>query len=514
MLSFEHMVIRWRTTVIRASLAFTASLHFSFAAAHSDTLNTITTGREADEQEAMAYLNHLDSFIINAYYGDILSAGAMVRETDSICVEMPEDRAAQYKAGLLYLDQRSPFDLVSNNYVHSFIDLYIFRKRSLTETCMALSEYYFPIFEESLDKYDLPLEFKYLAIVESALNVKAKSRAGAAGLWQFMLRTGRHYDLEINSFIDQRYEVYAATDAACRYFSDLYSIYGNWELVIAAYNCGPGNVNKAIRRSGGKRNYWEIREFLPLETRGYVPAFIAVNYAMNYGEVHGLIPNLPDSLDLITDTIMAKAPLDIAHLSSYFCIDREKMEYLNPFLRRTSYPEDGRYYPLCMPIGSLNAYLVNREEFHSYCQRNVGAMVTESVVAAPVGTIPASSPVTHIVRRGEVLGSIANRYGCSVEGIREWNSLRSTTIYVGQRLTIHPTGNAAVQRPAVVADKEDREIKASTGDIYHVVKSGDTLWDIARMYEGATVSEIRKLNQGLNHRKLKPGDRIKVSSKS
>ena len=462
------------------------------------------------EQEAAYYLNHLDSFIINSYYKKVVElSNATLTENQEI--ESNDFPDSVYQQRLMALDNESPFDFSYNQYVAAFINLYVNKKRELTENCLGISEYYFPIFEEVLDKHDLPMEFKYLAVVESALNIKARSRAGAVGLWQFMYRTGKHYDLEINSYIDERYELYASTEAACRYFKTLYEIYGNWELVIAAYNCGPGNVNKAIRRSGGKTTYWEIRRYLPRETRGYVPAFVAVNYAMTYHEEHGLSAKFPDSLNLLTDTIKVEGHFDLTELSEYFCADMDQLIYLNPSFRLGKVPENGKQYTIRLPIGLMNAYLAYNEAYNSFVEIRKELPAEEKTVAV-VQSTPSGVRNIHVVQSGEVLGVIAEKYGVGVSQVKNWNNLYSSRIYEGQKLVLYLNKKIDTQvdaKPEVkVVAKDNPAYK------YHVIRPGDTLWDIAKLYDGLTVTELKRLNQGVNYKKLKPGDKLIVSANS
>lgn len=478
----------------------------------TDTNATVRAGSDIYEQEAGYYLNHLDSFVINTYYAGVLKMRSATSPVElNAPVEKPEGRDSIYRIGLAELDKQSPFNLAYNDYVRAFIDLYLYKKRDLTETCLGLADYYFPIFEEALDKHDLPIEFKYLAIVESALNVRARSRAGAAGLWQFMYRTGKYYDLRIDSYVDDRYEIYAATDAACRFFTDLYKVYENWELVIAAYNCGPGNVNKAIRRSGGKKDYWELRPYLPRETRGYVPAFIAVNYAMNYHQQYGLSPVIPDSLNLLTDTIAIKGPFDLYDISDYFCADLNQILYLNPSLKRAQVPEDNKKYTIRLPIGLVNAYLTYNDAFSAYLdhREEIKEEEEEEIRSAYVQR---GVQNVHVVRSGEVLGVIAEKYGCRVSQIKDWNNLYTSRIYEGQKLVLYL--DKKVEAQPVARPVEKVVPKDNPNYSYHVIRPGDTLWDIANMYDGLTVTELKRLNQGVNYKKLKPGDKLVVANKS
>ena len=244
--------------------------------------------------------------------------------------EIPEFNDSVYEKRIARLNRETPFELVYNKDVHRWIDLYAKSRRDLTSRMLGLAELYFPLFEEQLDKYDIPLEIKYLAIVESALNPSARSRAGAKGLWQFMYRTGKLYKLKVTSLVDERCDPYKSTVAACQHLSDLYDIYHDWSLVLAAYNSGAGNVNKAIRRSGNKKNYWLIQYRLPRETRGYVPAFIAVTYLMNYATEHNLYPVKPKVFNHEIDTVTVKQALSFEQISEMLSIPEDELKFLNP----------------------------------------------------------------------------------------------------------------------------------------------------------------------------------------
>jgi len=326
-----------------------------------------------------------------------------------------------------------------------------------------------------------------------------------------MYRTGKVYGLEVNSYIDERYDVYAATEAACLFFKDLYKIYGNWELVIAAYNCGPGNVNKAIRRSGGKRTYWEIRKYLPRETRGYVPAFIAVNYAMNYGEEFGLKARYPDTINLLTDTLKIASNLDFVDLSNYFCADLDEILFLNPSYKLGEIPKDGKSHTLILPIELMNAYLEHKEYFEDYIKNPIEAS-KEIEVKKKIHVAyykPKGIKNIHVVKSGEVLGVIADNYGVGLSQVKRWNNLYSSRIYEGQKLAIY-TGSK-IEKQLDATPKEKPIFKENPNYSYHEIKSGDTLWDIAKLYNGLTVTDLKNLNSGMDYRKLKPGDKIIVA---
>ena len=338
-----------------------------------------------------------------------------------------------YEARIQHLDTKTPIDLVYNPYVKQYINVYTKQRRQQMSRMMGLAAYYFPVFEEVLDQFNLPLELKYLALVESALNPKAKSWAGATGLWQFMYNTGKEYNLKVSSYVDERMDPYRATVAACEFFEKSYSVYGDWSLVLASYNSGGGNVNKAIRRSGGKRNYWQIRRFLPKETRSYVPAFIAVCYAMNYASDHKISPEKPRVLFHEVDTVEVKYQIDFEYLSSSLDISMNELAFLNPSYKINVIPKiKGRPYQLVLPIAKMGAFVENEQEIYAHFVE---------LDAQKRKNYPKYSEqderIIHRVKGGEYLGKIARRYGCSVKKIQQWNNLKNDNIRVGQRLILY-----------------------------------------------------------------------------
>lgn len=296
-----------------------------------------------------------------------------------------------------------------NNVVRSMIDVYIQKKTHQLEFMLGMSEYYFPIFEEQLAKNGLPLELKYLPVIESGLNPTAVSHMGAAGLWQFMVATGRAYGLEINSLVDERLDPIKSTIAATKYLKDLHGIYNDWNLAIAAYNCGPGNVNKAIKRANGERDFWKIYPYLPRETRGYVPIFIAANYAMEYAEDHNFCPsnvNMP----VLTDTIMVQKHIHFEQIASVLNVPVEKIRTLNPQYRRDIIPGDNKTYSLCLPLENATAFIDKREDILAYKAdeliNNRRNEVQVHAASAPGGS---GKLVYHKVKSGDTLGGIASR---------------------------------------------------------------------------------------------------------
>ena len=338
-----------------------------------------------------------------------------------------------YEARIQHLDTKTPIDLVYNPHVKQYINVYTKQRRQQMSRMMGLAAYYFPIFEEVLDQFNLPLELKYLALVESALNPKAKSWAGATGLWQFMYNTGKEYNLEVSSYVDERMDPFRATIAACEFFKKSYSVYGDWSLVLASYNSGRGNVNKAIRRAGGEKNYWQIRRFLPKETRSYVPAFIAVCYAMNYASDHKISSEKPRVLFREVDTIEVKHQIDFEYLSSSLDISLDELEFLNPAYKINVIPKvDGRTYHLVLPIDKMGVFVANEKEIYAHFIK----LDNEKRKNYPKYS-EQDERVVHRVKSGEYLGKIARRYGCSVKKIQQWNNLKNDNIRVGQRLVLY-----------------------------------------------------------------------------
>ena len=349
-----------------------------------------------------------------------------------------------------YIDRLSRMPTVMempyNEIVRKFIDMYTGRLRKQVAFMLSACNFYMPIFEEALDAYNLPLELKYLPIIESALNPSAVSRAGAGGLWQFMLATGKIYGLESNSLVDERRDPIKATWAAARYLKDMYDIYKDWNLVIAAYNCGPGTINKAIRRAGGKTDYWEIYNYLPKETRGYVPAFIAANYVMTYYCKHNICP-METTIPEATDTIQVTRNLHFEQISDLCGTNPEQLRSLNPQFKKNIIPGESKPQTLRLPINDISTFIDRQDTI--YAHRSNELFKNRRTVAVPdtrnsrkeKGTSKATAgtgDVTyHKIRNGENLGSIAKKYGVSVKQLQSWNGLRNTRISAGKSLKIY-----------------------------------------------------------------------------
>ena len=341
-----------------------------------------------------------------------------------------------YKARLQ--DLRCVIELPYNERVRAFILRYVKRSPKQVARMMRMSEYYFPIFEEYLTKYELPYELKYLPIIESALNPVARSYVGAAGLWQFMPATGKLFGLEINSLVDERMDPLKATDAACRFLKSMYAIYHDWNLVIAAYNCGSGNVNKAIRRAGGKRDFWSIYPYLPRETRNYVPIFIAANYAMNYGHEHGIC-KIPIEKAMITDTIRTNRRMHLQQVSENLNIPMDELRRLNPQYSRDILP-GGSTYTLCLPAEKVGPYIDMENAILAYKADSLihsrRAEIDMAKVTSITGAYRVNGVTYYTIKKGDTLGGIAKKFHCSVKQLKSWNNLSNDIIREGKKLKI------------------------------------------------------------------------------
>lgn len=409
-----------------------------------------------------------------------------------------------YAKRIRHLNTQTPLELTYNPIVRGFIDLYAVRKRKQVMRMLALGEYYFPIFEETLDRYNMPIELKYLAVVESALNPKARSRVGATGLWQFMHGTGKLMGLEINSYVDERSDPYKSTEAACLYMLRLYKMFGDWNLVLAAYNSGPGNVNKAIRRSGGKKNYWELRPYLPKETAGYVPAFIAVVYTMNYAKEHNLYTSVEVPFFGQTDTTLVHEQISFDQLNMWLGIDRDVIEFLNPSYKLGIIPTiEGKKYFLVLPTKQMGLFLDNEDSLYAYASAE---FKTATPAVAP--QVVSDERSVHRVKSGESLGSISKKYGVTVSQLMRWNGLKSNTIHPGQRLTIYQKGEG---KPTVASTTP----KATTenGISYYVVQKGDTLYSISQRFPGVSANNLSEWNN-ISNGHIQPGMKLVVQKGS
>ncbi|HBF88308.1 MAG TPA: lytic transglycosylase [Bacteroidales bacterium] len=334
-----------------------------------------------------------------------------------------------YEYRLAELSNKTPIDLSYNKYVKKYIDMYATQRRDQVSKMLGLAQLYFPIFEEKLDKYQLPLEIKYLAIVESALNPNARSKSGAVGLWQFLFNTSKMFDLDITSYIDERSDPYKSTEAACKYLEYLYRIFDDWQLALAAYNGGPGVVRNAISRSGGKTSFWEIRPYLPTETQGYVPAYIAATYIMNYNIEHNIFPEEPLLYFHEIDTVMVKHPIYFNQISAFTGVPIETIKFLNPTYKQNYIPSDTEPMALTLPNDKIDDFLKYEAEIY-------GLKMSKPIYNG-LENAENKSKIIHDVKKGEYFHKIAMHYRCTVEEIIEWNNLSSYNLNAGQRLIIY-----------------------------------------------------------------------------
>lgn len=410
------------------------------------------------------------------------------------------------KARLERLNQKTPFNISYNPSLESVIKSFLSRKRGLMEKMLTKSQFYFPLFEQELDNYNVPLEVKYLAIVESALDPKAKSRVGATGLWQFMYGTGKMYNLDVSSYVDERSDPINATIAAAKYLKKLHAIYDDWDLALAAYNSGPGNVNKAIRRSGGHKNFWNIRQHLPRETAGYVPAFLATMYVFEYAEEHGLRSKKTDRPYFETDTIHVKNLITFNQVSEMVGISVDELEVLNPAYKLNIIPKvEGKNYTLRLPTKHLGKFVTNEEAIYAHAKKQL-----ETIEKPLPQLITSNDKVRYKVKSGDYLGKIAERHGVGVSQIKRWNGLRSNNLRVGQRLTIYPRKpvTSAAKTKKTLAAKPVGKLPKDPSKI-HTVQSGDSLWTISRKYPGISIDNLKKWN-GLSGNNLKPGAKLRL----
>lgn len=341
-----------------------------------------------------------------------------------------------YKARLQALP--CVIELPYNERVRAFILRYVKRNPKQVARMMRMSEYYFPLFEETLGRYNLPYELENLPVIESALNPMARSHVGAAGLWQFMPGTAKLYGLEVNSLVDERMDPVKSTEAACRFLSSMYAIYHDWNLVIAAYNCGAGNVNKAIRRAGGKRDFWSIYPYLPRETRNYVPIFIAANYAMNYGQKHGIC-KAPIEKTMLTDTILTTRRMHLQQVSQNLDIDMNELRRLNPQYSRDILP-GGTAYALCLPAEKVGLFIDQEEAIIAYKAdsliNNRRAEIDLAKVTSINGAYRVNGVTYYTIKKGDTLSGIAKKFHCTVKQLKQWNNLTSDNIREGKKLKI------------------------------------------------------------------------------
>jgi membrane-bound lytic murein transglycosylase D len=457
---------------------------------------------------------------------------------------------ALLKERLAAMDAKSPFNIEYNQGLENIIKSFLKNRKKSFERLMGTSEYYFPLFEEALAKQNVPLEIKYLAIVESALNPKAVSKMGATGLWQFMYQTGKQYGLKIDSYVDERSDPLKASEAAAQYMTNMYKIFGDWDLVLASYNSGPGNVAKAIRRSGGQQNYWNIRKNLPKETQGYVPAFLATMYIYEYHKEHGIVPNRAAVKHFATDTIMIKKQMTFKQISDLLDVPVAQLQVLNPSYKLNVIPfyHDQNHY-LRLPQEKIAVFASNEAQIYAYTQYESDkrekpfqiekAMAVKDTANYTIQKIALPKTTYYKVRRGDNLSMIASKYDVDVADIKKWNKLKSNALAYGKSLKIvigadlttlkkEPktelvpsekiSSNERIVASEMKANKEEKtkkttqpETVVSNASALYVVQKGDNLGSIAKKYD-VTVAEIQEWNH-LSNDNVQLGASLQVAKK-
>lgn len=479
----------------------------------------------------------LDSMVNQWYVQTAFPVDSIINTlaADSLQKDLPD---SVYISRLQSLDSYIP--LPYNESVKKLINFYFNRRRGQVAIMMGLTNYYFPLFEEALARYDLPAELKYLPIIESALNPKIVSRAGASGLWQFMHGTGKMYGLEINSYIDERNDPIKATDAAARYLRDLYAIYGDWHIVIAAYNCGPGNINKAVRRSGGKQSYWEIYSKLPKETRGYIPIFIAANYVMNYAQEHNVFPVKP-TFKLTTDTIVVSSYLNFEQIAAILNMPVPEIRQLNPQYKRDIIPaKSDKPFVLKLPLDKISPFIDSQTRIFAYNRdkyfpNNQIVLIKDDRGSSRHFNIEGKKKIYYTVVQGDNPGAIAGRYKVSLNNLVDWNNIRHNKIKIGQQLAIYVTDKSTgtkgkttapnttlVQEPApakIIAGVQPLQSAIAVSSLngeytYYTVRRGDSLYTIAKQFAGVSDAEIKLLNNIKNAKSLVIGQILKIPIKA
>ncbi len=407
-----------------------------------------------------------------------------------------------------------------NDVVKNYIILYSERMTSRMGQVLGLSTYYFPIFEDILIRYDLPQELKYMAIIESMLNPVATSSAGARGIWQFMYQTGRSYGLEINSFVDERLDVEKAVDAAARYLRDAYKIFGDWALAISSYNCGAGNVSKAIRRADGKRDFWSIYPYLPKETRGYVPAFVGAMYAMTYYREYGIVPQNM-GMPAQTDTFEIRKNLHFEQITGVVGIPLETLQNLNPQYVHDIIPGNDHPYILKLPFNWTGPFLeTNRDSLYAFKADSLisGKVLQEQASGngkssgGKSGGSTQQQRISYKVKSGDYLGKIASKYGVTINQIKNWNNLKSNNIQIGQTLYIYKNGGPTISQgsgPSSSSGSGSSSTKKTSKTVIYTVKSGDSLYKIAKLYPGVSADNIKAAN-GLKSDAIRAGQKLTI----
>lgn len=520
---------------VKIIILFLSIIPFSFAA--QDTIRHDSLFRKRVLIEDDPVVSMLDSLASLKIFEDAEFPNANQYQNWSTYTDndVPVFSDSVYHARISHMNDQSPFEFVYNPEVKKFIELYAVRKRKLTARILGLSQIYFPLFEEQLDKYNMPLELKYLAVIESALNPTANSRAGAKGLWQFMFGTGKGYGLKVSSYVDDRFDPYKATIAACEHLSDLYDIYGSWSLALAAYNSGAGNVNKAIRRSGGVKDFWAVKKYLPRETASYVPAFIAASYVMTYASQHKIFPVDPGILYYEVDTVTVRSPLAFDQISEMLNIPMDEIEFLNPSFKHWFIPATPENpYKLRLRKKYIGNFINNESALYAF-ETKSGR--TQDSLQKMLFTNYRETEL-YTVKSGETAASVAKKFHMTVGDLKSLNSLKKNSLRPNKKIMVYTKSakdrgekgatstyvpspaprdtSAKVTSPVAhnvnTASKttEHAEHAETHANTVHVVIAGENLFIIATKYHCTTADLVQWNN--LPGEKIVVGQKLKVVS--
>jgi len=369
------------------------------------------------------------------WFSELENSNININNIDSnVIIDDSELTTDIFKERLAYLNSKTPFNVEYNEILEQIIKSYLKNKKEKYSKLLTKSAYYFPMIEEQLAKYDIPIEMKYLAVVESALNPTAKSRVGASGLWQFMYQTGKQFDLNVSSYVDERHDAQKATIAACKYLKSLYNTFNDWDLALAAYNSGPGNVSKAIRRAGGSKNYWNIRHHLPRETASYVPIFYATMYMFEFADVHNIKPTEQSLQYFEVDSLRVQKQISFDQITQAISIEKNVLKLLNPQYKLEIIPViQGRDYSLILPKSFIGNFVQNEDRIYAFAAADDAKREKQLPKYTEM-----NNRIRYKVKKGDFLGKIARKFGVSVAKIKRWNGMKSTKLKIGQRLTIFP----------------------------------------------------------------------------
>ena len=517
----------------------TISDKFETKISYLDSIKKTFVNNELASRVDSLWMKELTSLdLYNTITGDIENVNIDAAVDYELPTELLKERLAA-------MDAKSPFNIEYNQGLENIIKSFLKNRKKSFERLMGVSEYYFPLFEEALAKQNVPLEIKYLAVVESALNPRAVSKMGATGLWQFMYHTGKQYGLKIDSYIDERSDPLKSSEAATKYMTNMYKMFGDWDLVLASYNSGPGNVSKAIRRSGGQKNYWNIRKNLPKETQGYVPAFLATMYLYEYHKEHGIVPQRATVQHFATDTIMIKQQLSFKQIGDLLDVPVAQLQLLNPSYKLNVVPfyKDQNHF-LRLPQEKIAVFASNESQIYAYAEHELNkrerpfestrALAIKDSASPSAKSSNGSKTTYYTVKRGDNLSSLADKYDVSAFQIKKWNNLKSNTIAYGKSLKIITGGNEAKslkkesiidtvpsqiisKNQSIVAKtaKEEttltRGVAAKENAFTYLVQKGDNLYTIAQKYN-VTIAELQEWNN-ISNDNLQYGALLQIASK-